>query len=211
LPACAGSGVVKSGIKSREEEEIYIVAVSKLLALASPALFAVGLALLTTSAQADVFDFTITSQAGDATGQFTVVPSGGPSPYIVTDVTGTINNEAITGVLGIGGFGGNDNKLYVSPTNFADRSGIGFVAGGIDYNIFSEDFSVPGDYALCVSGANSSCLGNSADSANSATFSVSVASAVPEASTWAMMILGFLGVGFAAYRRKQSGATPQLA
>jgi hypothetical protein len=30
---------------------------------------------------------------------------------------------------------------------------------------------------------------------------VSVA-AVPEASTWAMMILGFFGVGFAAYRRK---------
>jgi hypothetical protein len=26
--------------------------------------------------------------------------------------------------------------------------------------------------------------------------------AVPEASTWAMMILGFFGVGFAAYRRK---------
>lgn len=29
-------------------------------------------------------------------------------------------------------------------------------------------------------------------------------SAVPEASTWAMMILGFLGVGFLAYRRKPS-------
>jgi hypothetical protein len=32
--------------------------------------------------------------------------------------------------------------------------------------------------------------------------------AVPEASTWAMMILGFFGVGFMAYRRK--GAGPQL-
>ena len=29
-----------------------------------------------------------------------------------------------------------------------------------------------------------------------------ISSAVPEASTWAMMILGFLGVGFMAYRRK---------
>lgn len=29
-------------------------------------------------------------------------------------------------------------------------------------------------------------------------------SAVPEASTWAMMVLGFLGVGFMAYRRKPS-------
>ena len=28
---------------------------------------------------------------------------------------------------------------------------------------------------------------------------------VPEPSIWAMMILGFLGVGFMAYRRKQAG------
>jgi hypothetical protein len=27
-------------------------------------------------------------------------------------------------------------------------------------------------------------------------------SAVPEPATWAMMVLGFLGVGFMAYRRK---------
>jgi hypothetical protein len=30
--------------------------------------------------------------------------------------------------------------------------------------------------------------------------------AVPEASTWAMMLLGFAGVGFMAYRRKGQGA-----
>jgi hypothetical protein len=28
--------------------------------------------------------------------------------------------------------------------------------------------------------------------------------AVPEATTWAMMVLGFLGVGFMAYRRKST-------
>jgi len=32
---------------------------------------------------------------------------------------------------------------------------------------------------------------------------VSVTSAVPEPSTWAMMILDFAGVGFMAYRRKR--------
>jgi hypothetical protein len=31
---------------------------------------------------------------------------------------------------------------------------------------------------------------------------ISVASSVPEPSTWAMMILGFAGIGFMAYRRK---------
>ena len=30
------------------------------------------------------------------------------------------------------------------------------------------------------------------------------ASSVPEPATWAMMILGFLGVGFVAYRRKSN-------
>lgn len=35
-----------------------------------------------------------------------------------------------------------------------------------------------------------------------ATFSVTIASPVPEPTTWAMMILGFAGVGFLAYRRR---------
>jgi hypothetical protein len=38
------------------------------------------------------------------------------------------------------------------------------------------------------------------------TFSVTVTSPVPEPSTWAMMILGFAGVGFMAYRRKSKPA-----
>jgi PEP-CTERM motif len=37
----------------------------------------------------------------------------------------------------------------------------------------------------------------------SGTFNVA---AVPEPSTWAMMILGFAGVGFMAYRRKSKAA-----
>lgn len=35
----------------------------------------------------------------------------------------------------------------------------------------------------------------------------SVAGAVPEPSTWAMMMLGFVGVGFMAYRRRTQPAT----
>jgi hypothetical protein len=34
---------------------------------------------------------------------------------------------------------------------------------------------------------------------------------VPELSTWAMMILGFCGVGFMAYRRKQNGPSLRVA
>ena len=35
---------------------------------------------------------------------------------------------------------------------------------------------------------------------------LTIAAAVPEPSTWAMMILGFLGLGFMAYRRKNQTA-----
>jgi hypothetical protein len=35
-------------------------------------------------------------------------------------------------------------------------------------------------------------------------FSPGIANAVPEPSTWAMMILGFAGIGFMVYRRKNT-------
>jgi hypothetical protein len=40
---------------------------------------------------------------------------------------------------------------------------------------------------------------------------VTLTGAVPEPSTWAMMILGFAGVGFMAYRRKRNGSALRLA
>ncbi len=38
-----------------------------------------------------------------------------------------------------------------------------------------------------------------------------IAPAVPEPSTWTMMILGFFGVGFMAYRRKSAGKALRFA
>jgi PEP-CTERM motif len=46
---------------------------------------------------------------------------------------------------------------------------------------------------------------NNGDNTQFVTADVNV-SAVPEPSTWAMMILGFMGVGFMAYRRKNTSA-----
>jgi hypothetical protein len=37
------------------------------------------------------------------------------------------------------------------------------------------------------------------------TFVFSVAAAAPEASTWAMMLLGFAGIGFMAFRKRKNG------
>jgi hypothetical protein len=41
--------------------------------------------------------------------------------------------------------------------------------------------------------------------------SVTLTGAVPEPSTWAMMILGFCGLGFMAYRKKRNGPALCLA
>ena len=48
--------------------------------------------------------------------------------------------------------------------------------------------------------------------ANLATLTVSDhVAAVPEPSTWAMMLLGFAGVGFAAYRKRKNGTFAMTA
>jgi len=44
------------------------------------------------------------------------------------------------------------------------------------------------------------------DSSGDVQFSSSGASAVPEPSTWAMMLIGFAGLGFAGYRRAKNAA-----
>ncbi|MBR0993729.1 PEP-CTERM sorting domain-containing protein [Bradyrhizobium japonicum] len=50
----------------------------------------------------------------------------------------------------------------------------------------------------------------SASNTGEAFFSATI-SAVPEPSTWAMMVLGFAGLGFMAYRRKQASAVAARA
>ncbi len=50
------------------------------------------------------------------------------------------------------------------------------------------------------------------ESSNSVPFSGQiVVTAVPEASTWAMMILGFAGLGFLAHRRRNAALTRAMA
>jgi hypothetical protein len=68
-------------------------------------------------------------------------------------------------------------------------------ATGIDYFVWNNTSSPYGNSAW-----------NYFFATNNVATSYTVSSAVPEPSTWAMMILGFAGVGFMAYRRKSKPA-----
>jgi hypothetical protein len=124
-------------------------------------------------------------------------------------------------VSGIGSGANGGGVLDFSPT------GVNLLAGHT-YVALLSTFGIAGNTGSAILGScfNAGCttsdpnLGNlvyanvfpdgtttwsNAFGIYDATFSATV-SAVPEPSTWAMMILGFFGVGLVAYRRRNGGA-----
>lgn len=125
-------------------------------------------------------------------------------------------------------FGTSGNYLSILGNGYIDisfssRTSIGFFWGSVDsYNSisFSNGDTFSGSQlspTLSPTGCQGSPDCNSyvtltsttpftsvrlSSSANS--FEITNISAVPEPSTWAMMILGFLGLGFLGYRKSQS-------
>ena len=104
---------------------------------------------------------------------------------------------------------------FVASDSFLDPSTItaSFAAGTLDANTtydFELDYS---DRVFVPSGTvtNNSTTQQGFDVRTDGTFTTGAIGAVPEPSTWAMMILGFCGVGFMAYRRKQNGTALSVA
>ncbi len=71
----------------------------------------------------------------------------------------------------------------------------------------SGQFTIPVGFSLYLGTVDAPAYGGPSGTYgdNLGAFTVNI-SAVPEPSTWAMMILGFAGVGFMAYRRKSKPA-----
>ena len=92
--------------------------------------------------------------------------------------------------------------LAISDNNLGIYGGeqISFVANGTNYLQLVVPVTFNGTGSI-LPGVNTSYAEVGANYAYLATGNVLV-SGVPETSTWAMMLLGFAGVGFAAYRRK---------
>ncbi|MGC2811830.1 MAG: PEPxxWA-CTERM sorting domain-containing protein [Bradyrhizobium sp.] len=153
-----------------------------------------------------------------AAGQFTLsYPTSGLFADTFVSTTGTAQVTAFGGFLGIplqptvdftdgrGGdvvYGPNEFGAYASfpaATDIPDSSTDSLL--GLRYTVGMNTFYGFAEFA----GPDLESYGFQTTPNTAIDASAAIASAVPEPTTWAMMILGFLGVGLMAYRRKQNG------
>ena len=158
---------------------------------------------------------TVTDVAGGVTvdvalknASFFVTTGGGHESFAFDLSGGTLASTAFTGVTA--GFTVDGAQSPPSSGNFtnglSDNLGNGSsheLAGPLDFTITGvtiSDFIVNNlgyYFAADLSITTAGVVSTGEIGANT-----TVVTAVPEPSTWAMMILGFFGVGFMAYRRK---------
>ena len=163
--------------------------------------------ILTTwsTANATVYNFTFNSPSESIIGQLTVDMSDNE----VTNITGTLSgivNDAINEFIASPSFPNPvslpgdafiyDNVFYPGQDSLVDQFGVVFTTAGNPggyWNLWSD---APGDYSLDESnlagGYPIIISGGNLDP-----------TAVPEPSTWVMMLVGLAGLGSAAYRRSR--------
>jgi len=163
--------------------------------------------------------FTSPAMAATCTSSFSLGALGAPSLSLLGNSFGSVQhfndcyNFKLTKAENVGGI---MLELDASFRRNIDLGSISLFGGSlastlIDLSPFAFGFSnlLAGDYQLMISGdvtgQNGGLFGGGLvgyGGALATTEALVVAPAVPEPSTWAMMILGFAGVGFMAYRRK---------
>jgi PEP-CTERM motif len=166
-------------------------------------------ASMATAAKADTFltynvDASYNNGGGTITGTFTVDATvAATAPGGTQDLTAI--NLVQTGSGGINSFNFTNTSvasdyLYESPSFY----NLTINDGGNDLNL---GFDLNGG-ALATTGFGESTVETEFSGApifvvsGTITEGPGIAPAVPEPSTWAMMILGYAGIGFMAYRRK---------
>ena len=137
----------------------------------------------------------------------TVTSSPNASVGITGLVTGGSNppTPPNTGTTSDGLFFFNDVIFTAGGLHF-DNNGLVFTAAnGTEYNWGSSNNVAGFNNAVWTSNDPNAPWPNELNGVGTLT------AAVPEPSTWAMMILGFCGVGFMAYRRKSNAAAFRIA
>jgi hypothetical protein len=116
----------------------------------------------------------------------------------ITNFSGSVYQIVGAVDLNPGGGGLNNDTLVLGPANATPGN------CGSNCQVFGGNALLDtGNYYLNISGIAGSTAGYGGD--------LAVVQGVPEPSTWAMMILGFLGVAFVANRKRKQGASFRFA
>jgi hypothetical protein len=161
-----------------------------------------GLDALGTAYQAHV---TLDVSGGFATGGTGTITdaSFGGTPQPLSLITPALPGADYGGTIGFRSDGGTDWWGFDNAVPITSSGGLLFALSNTP--VWGQDalFGIYGDgsggYRAGFYGSAGGLPGEYGESA-------ATVSAVPEPSTWAMMILGFAGVGFTAYRRRTQGA-----
>ena len=177
----------------------YVIALLAIAALSYPTCASAQLA------PAGEYSFSFTDASGSSgNGLFTVVTGGH-----VVGVSGTVYDALAPGgatnttILGTSTYAGADNLLYVNAP-FVDFAGISLALLDSNYlNLFYSNgtYEISGTRDEYSINNPCGCVGETDYAA-----ALNVA-AVPEPATWAMMLIGFSGIGFAMRRRQQATLT----
>jgi hypothetical protein len=154
-------------------------------------------------AHAVVVQYTLTFNDPDGNGPLT----GGSGTLTLNEASvGNLNENApTTGESFVGTVDG--IPFTINGSNFSQWS-IN-LQNGVFNNlqvVSAHNFSVKGEDFLATSGGGQWQIQVTQESPLVSSGTFSIAAAVPEPSTWAMMILGFVGVGFTAFRHKKKTA-----
>jgi hypothetical protein len=140
-------------------------------------------------------------------GVITTADAGSPST--VTGITGTLYDSDVGAgpfdITGLTGYAGADNLVYPAAAPFVDFGGLSFTTdlGGS----FNFGLGGSGPLGLILNSSVFNPGGYPVSAPGSVNIALNVA-AVPEPATWAMMLVGFAGLGAAvrASRRTQLAA-----
>jgi hypothetical protein len=151
------------------------------------------------------FVFTTMAQNFLSSGALTI--SGSATDYVVINVTGN-NNVQLKTLLNLTG-GITDDHVFINITGSGQQVG-GNTNGGVVNGIFvalDDKFNIDNTTidGRVIGGSNQDFHLVSGFELN-APPNRSLNGSVPEPSTWAMLLLGFAGLGFMAYRRKSKSA-----
>lgn len=155
----------------------------------------------------------VSGSAGIETGtiaQFSADPLGDTLPYMSVEGGGTeqvvfgTSRTSISLYWGSidGNQGGNNNlNTFAITTDGYTLTGADLVAMGATGT--GDQFSPQGNELITISGLAPFTTATFSSTRNA--FEFAIGTPVPEPATWAMMALGFAGLGYAAFRRNTKG------